>query len=75
MACKWHELNVRLFTDPRDYEKKDNIQVQMKILSLSFKAMVDHVASAEPSNRPTILITKKLRISMNPDTVLIGALK
>ena len=35
-----------------DYENKDDLQFQLKIPSLSFKSMLDHVASAEPSNRP-----------------------
>ena len=35
-----------------DYEKKDDIQVQLKIPSPPFKAMLDHVTSAESSNRP-----------------------
>ena len=47
-----HYLNVRLITDLRDYENKDNPQVQLKIPSPSFKAMLDHVASTKPSNRP-----------------------
>ena len=52
MASKFHELNVRLITDPRDYENKENLQVQLKIPSPSFKTILDHVASANPSNRP-----------------------
>ena len=71
MAYKLHELNVRLSTDLRDYAKKDDLQVQLKIPYPSFNAMIDHVASAEPSNRPKQLITKKLHIPMNPDMVLI----
>ena len=33
-------------------KKKDNLQVQLKIPSPPFKAILDHVTSAEPSNRP-----------------------
>ena len=38
--------------DLRGYENKDDLQVQLKIPSLPFKSMIDHVTSAEPSNRP-----------------------
>ena len=34
------------------YKNKDDIQVQLKIPSPPFKAMIDHVTSAESSNRP-----------------------
>ena len=51
-ARKLNELNVTLIMDLCDYENKDNLQVQLKIPSPSFKAIIDHVASAEPSNRP-----------------------
>ena len=49
MASKFHELNVRLITDPRDYENKENLQVQLEIPPPSFKAMIDHVVSARPN--------------------------
>ena len=48
MAYKLYDLNVRLITDLRDYENKDDLQIQLKITSLSFKAMLHHVASDEP---------------------------
>ena len=48
MECKLHELNVKLIMDLRYYENKDDIQVQLKIPYPSFKAMLDHVASAKP---------------------------
>ena len=34
------------------YKNKDNLQVQLKIPSQPFKEILDHVTSAEPSNRP-----------------------
>ena len=59
-ACKLHELNVRLITDLCGYENKDDLQVQLKIPSPPFKAILDNFTSAEPSNRPIKLITKTL---------------
>ena len=35
-----------------DYENKYDLQFQLKIPSMSFKSMLDHVASDEPSKRP-----------------------
>ena len=74
-ACKFHKSNVILITDIRYYENKENIQVQLKIPSLSFKVMLDHVASAKPPNIPKIKYYQKIRIHMNADMVLISALK
>ena len=51
-ACKLHEFNIRLITDLCGYENKDDLQVQLRIPSPPFKAMLDHVTSAEPSNIP-----------------------
>ena len=48
MARKLYELNVKLSTYIRDYENKDYLQFQLKIPSPSFKAMLDHIPSAEP---------------------------
>ena len=38
--------------DLRGYENKDDLQVKLKIPSPPFKAMLDHIMPAEPSNRP-----------------------
>ena len=59
MAFKLNELNVRLITDLHNYENKDDLQVQIKTPSSSFKVMLDNVAPAEPSNRPEIDYQKK----------------
>ena len=72
-ACKQYDLNIELITYLRDYENKDDLQVQLKIPSISFKAMLDHDASDEPSNKPKKIITTKFRIPMNLYMVLIGA--
>ena len=69
MAYKLHELNVGLITDLRYYENKDDIQVQLKIPSLSFKAMLDHVLSAKPSNRPKQIDHQK---PLNPYEPIYG---
>ena len=50
---------MRLITDPHDYENKDDLQVQLKIPSPSFKAMLDHLASAEPPNIPNKIDYRK----------------
>ena len=47
MARKLHELDVRLIMDLIDYENKDNLQVQLKNTSPSFKVVIDHVALVE----------------------------
>ena len=54
-----HELNVILITDLRDYENKDYFQVQLKIPSPLFKAILDHVVSDKPSNRPNKIDYRK----------------
>ena len=51
VTCKLHKFNVRLITDLCGYENKYYLQVQLKTPSPPFKAMIDHVISAEPSNR------------------------
>ena len=43
-----HEFNVRLITDLRDYENKYDLQVQLEIPYISFKAILYHVASSKP---------------------------
>ena len=58
-ACKLNELNVRLIMDLCVQENKNVLQVQLKIPSPPFKAMLDHVTSAEPSNRPNKIYYQK----------------
>ena len=57
------------------YENKDDLQVLLKIPSPPFKAMLDHVTSAEPSNIPNKIDYQKLQTPINSDLVLIGTLK
>ena len=75
MACKLYEFNFTIITDFCDYENKDNIQVQLKTPSPSFKEMLDHYTLAEQSNIPNKTDWQKNRIPMNPYIVLIDVLK
>ena len=63
MAFQLHEFNVRLIMYIHDYENKENIQVQLKIPSPSFKVMLDHAALSEQSNRPNKIVNQK---TLNP---------